>query len=128
MMVSRRSDAESPPRSSGLTSVEATRRLAQHGPNEQAPTRRLSALMEIGRLFANPLVLILLVASAMSAWPTIPRLSTGSHGDVPRTGGYGEGAFGGAQSALGSQRSEDTARRPTLRRATGLEIVGNSAG
>jgi P-type Mg2+ transporter len=61
-------DAESPPRLSGLTSVEATRRLGEYGPNEPAPKRRLSAAVEIARLFANPLVLILLVASAVSAW------------------------------------------------------------
>jgi magnesium-transporting ATPase (P-type) len=67
-MSTEHSDAESPPRSSGLTSVEATRRLAEYGPNEPAPKRRLSAAVEIGRLFANPLVLILLVASAVSAW------------------------------------------------------------
>jgi P-type Mg2+ transporter len=61
-------DREPPPRSSGLTSVEASRRLAEQGPNEPAPTRRLSAVVEIGRLSANPLVLILLVASGVSAW------------------------------------------------------------
>ena len=61
-------DADSPARSSGLTSVEATRRLAEYGPNEPAPRRRLSAVVEVGRLFASPLVLILLVASAVSAW------------------------------------------------------------
>jgi len=62
------SSPQSSPRSSGLTSVEATRRLAEYGPNEPMPKRRLSAAVEFGRLFANPLVLILLVASAVSAW------------------------------------------------------------
>ncbi len=52
----------------GLTTAEAARRLAEHGPNEPAPTQRLSSIVEIARLFANPLVLILLVASAVSAW------------------------------------------------------------
>ena len=52
----------------GLTSIEAARGLAEHGPNEPAPTRRFSAVLEFGRLFANPLVLILLVASVVSAW------------------------------------------------------------
>ncbi len=51
----------------GLTSVDAARRLAQYGPNEPAPARRLSALVQFFQLFANPLVLILLVASATSA-------------------------------------------------------------
>ena len=61
------SDAEWPRGSSGLTSIEATRFLAEYGPNEPAPTRRLSGVVEIARLFANPLVLILLVASGVSA-------------------------------------------------------------
>jgi Mg2+-importing ATPase len=50
----------------GLTSVEAARRLALYGPNEAAPTRRLSVLVQLLHLFANPLVIILLVASAIS--------------------------------------------------------------
>jgi P-type Mg2+ transporter len=61
--------AGGPPRgSSGLTTVEATRRLAEYGPNDPAPSKRLSSIVEIARLFINPLVLILLVASAVSAW------------------------------------------------------------
>jgi P-type Mg2+ transporter len=52
----------------GLESVEAARRLAEYGPNEPAPTRRLSAIRQIAYLFANPLVLILLAASAVSGW------------------------------------------------------------
>jgi Mg2+-importing ATPase len=52
----------------GLTGVEAGRRLAEYGPNEPTPARRLSALVELGRLFANPLVVILLAASGVSAW------------------------------------------------------------
>lgn len=52
----------------GLTSIEAARGLAEHGPNEPAPTRRFSAVLEFGRLCANPLVPILLVASVVSAW------------------------------------------------------------
>jgi Mg2+-importing ATPase len=50
----------------GLTSAEAARRLAQFGPNEPAPVRRLPVVVQLLRLFANPLVLILLVASAIS--------------------------------------------------------------
>jgi P-type Mg2+ transporter len=53
--------------STGLTGVEAARRLARYGPNEPAPVRRLSLVVQLLRLFANPLVLILLVASAISA-------------------------------------------------------------
>jgi Mg2+-importing ATPase len=51
----------------GLTSAEAARRLARYGPNEPVSIRRLSALVQLAHLFANPLVIILLVASAISA-------------------------------------------------------------
>jgi Mg2+-importing ATPase len=51
----------------GLTSAEAARRLAECGPNEPVRVRRLSALAHLLRLFASPLVAILLVASAISA-------------------------------------------------------------
>src|SRR5690242_4721925 len=56
-----------PAQPAGLTSEEAARRLAEHGPNEPIPVQRLSALRQLLHLFANPLVLILLVASAISA-------------------------------------------------------------
>lgn len=56
------------PATLGLTSAEAARRLAEYGPNEPTPARRLSALVEFVRLFANPLVVILLSASAVAAW------------------------------------------------------------
>ena len=51
----------------GLTSAEAEKRLAQYGPNEPVPRRRLSAIAQLAHLFENPLVLILLAASAISA-------------------------------------------------------------
>ena len=51
----------------GLTSGEARKRLEQYGPNEPVPRRRLSAFAQFGHLFANPLVIILLVAPAISA-------------------------------------------------------------
>jgi len=50
----------------GLSSVEATRLLSQHGPNELTPTRRATNVIQILRLFANPLVIILLIASLIS--------------------------------------------------------------
>jgi Mg2+-importing ATPase len=50
----------------GLTSVEAARRLAEYGPNEPVPVRRLSLVVQFFHLFANPLVVILLVASAIA--------------------------------------------------------------
>ena len=42
------------------------RRLADVGPNEAAPVRHLSALRQLLQLFANPLIIILLVAGAVS--------------------------------------------------------------
>ena len=51
----------------GLTSQEAARRLATYGPNEPVVVRRLSLVAQLLRLFANPLVIILLVASVVSA-------------------------------------------------------------
>jgi Mg2+-importing ATPase len=51
----------------GLTSADAARRLAEYGPNEPVRVRRLSALRQLVRLFATPLVAILLVAAIVSA-------------------------------------------------------------
>src|SRR5581483_1392773 len=50
----------------GLSSVEAARRLAAYGPNEPVAVRRLSAAVQVFQLFANPLVIILLVASVIA--------------------------------------------------------------
>src|SRR5712691_11174251 len=50
----------------GLSGGEAARRLAVYGPNEPAPVRRLSAIVQLFHLFSNPLVIILLVASAIA--------------------------------------------------------------
>jgi len=51
----------------GLTTSEAQQRLVQVGPNEPVKARRTSNLVQILLLFANPLAIILLVASAVSA-------------------------------------------------------------
>ncbi len=51
----------------GLTTAEAARHLQQWGPNEPVQIRRRSAVGQFLRLFANPLVAILLVASVISA-------------------------------------------------------------
>lgn len=51
----------------GLTSVEAKNRLAQFGANEPAASRRTATVFQILLLFANPLAIILLVASVISA-------------------------------------------------------------
>lgn len=50
----------------GLTSAEAKQRLRVHGPNSLVEERRFAALIGFLRFFANPLVLILLAASAIS--------------------------------------------------------------
>jgi Mg2+-importing ATPase len=52
----------------GLTSTEAALRLAQFGPNDPIPKTRRSHLTELLLQFANPLVAILLLASAVSAF------------------------------------------------------------
>jgi Mg2+-importing ATPase len=64
-----------PDRPIGLTGAEAARRLAQYGANEPVSVRRLSVLVQLVRLFANPLAIILLVASVISA-------SLGQHTDA----------------------------------------------
>ena len=51
----------------GLTSTAAAERLAQYGPNEPAPRQRRSVLVDLLRLFLNPLVLVLLFAAGASA-------------------------------------------------------------
>ena len=50
----------------GLTAAAARARLDQVGPNEPAATHHTTALFELVHLFANPLIAILLVASAIS--------------------------------------------------------------
>ncbi|MGA6971958.1 MAG: magnesium-translocating P-type ATPase [Candidatus Binatus sp.] len=52
----------------GLSSAEAERRLAEFGPNEPVPAKIAGPLFQFLRFCANPLVLILLVASATSAF------------------------------------------------------------
>jgi len=50
----------------GLTSAEAKQRLHLHGPNSLVGESRFAALFAFLRFFANPLVLILLAASAIT--------------------------------------------------------------
>ncbi|MGA2774301.1 MAG: cation-transporting P-type ATPase, partial [Bryobacteraceae bacterium] len=50
----------------GLTSDEAKQRLRLHGPNSLVAESRFAPLIGFLRFFANPLVLILLAASAIS--------------------------------------------------------------
>ncbi|PWT79896.1 MAG: magnesium-translocating P-type ATPase [Blastocatellia bacterium] len=56
-----------PDRPTGLTSAQAAQRLAEYGPNEPVSVRRFSVIVQLVQLFANPLVVILLVASVISA-------------------------------------------------------------
>ena len=53
--------------SAGLTSSEAAERLTRYGPNLFHPQRRNALLFQFLSKFSNPLVIILLVASAISA-------------------------------------------------------------
>lgn len=54
------------PRDSGLSTVEAARRLAEYGRNQVVEHRRRSLLAQLSRRLASPLVAILLVASVIS--------------------------------------------------------------
>ena len=51
----------------GLTSADAAERLRRYGPNELAATGRFQAVRQIAGWLANPLIIILLLASAVSA-------------------------------------------------------------
>jgi magnesium-transporting ATPase (P-type) len=52
----------------GLTTQEAKARLVRVGPHEQAPAKRAAGLIQMLLPFANPLVIILLTTSAVSAF------------------------------------------------------------
>jgi Mg2+-importing ATPase len=61
---------QSPPQPdvpTGLTQAEAVARLARIGPNLLRPAQQRAAILQFFGQFRNPLVLILLVASAVSA-------------------------------------------------------------
>ena len=51
----------------GLTSTEAAKRLGQYGPNVFTSQRRRALLLEFLSRFRNPLVILLLAASGISA-------------------------------------------------------------
>ncbi|MGE5172285.1 MAG: magnesium-translocating P-type ATPase [Betaproteobacteria bacterium] len=53
---------------SGLTSSEAADRLKQTGPNMLRPPRKRALILQFLARFKNPLVIILLIASAVSAF------------------------------------------------------------
>src|SRR3990170_1797191 len=52
----------------GLTGAEAARRLAEHGPNELQAAHRISPWTLLFEQFKNVLILILLIATAISAF------------------------------------------------------------
>src|SRR5665647_2774478 len=51
----------------GLSSTEAAVRMQQYGPNQLKPTRQRAILLQFLAHFRNPLVLVLLAASGISA-------------------------------------------------------------
>ena len=57
----------SEPTGIGLTQAEAKRRLAQYGHNEPAPPKSTASILQLLGLLANPLAIILLIASVISA-------------------------------------------------------------
>jgi Mg2+-importing ATPase len=65
--LSTSSISQSRPFGKGLSSDEARRRLAEFGPNEPAPVQRATVVKQALLLFANPLVIILLIAGLVSA-------------------------------------------------------------
>jgi P-type Mg2+ transporter len=68
-VLQRASNVTTPePSRAGLSSTEAARRLAEYGPNDPAPNKQRSHLVEALLQFANPLVVILLLAGIVSAF------------------------------------------------------------
>jgi Mg2+-importing ATPase len=59
---------ETPAAMAGLTAEEAQARLDQFGPNEPTATQHHSFLSDLLHAFANPLVLILVIAAVVSAF------------------------------------------------------------
>ena len=54
--------------SAGLTSVEAARRLVAYGPNELQAAHRISPWTVLFEQFKNVLIIILLIATALSTF------------------------------------------------------------
>ena len=61
-------DPTQSPRENGLTAQQAAELLAQCGPNDPSPHIHRGEFLEFLRLFFNPLVIILLIASALAAF------------------------------------------------------------
>ena len=66
--MSTQNETQAAAAANGLTSQEAEARLKQFGPNDPAPPKHHSAVLDFLRLFLNPLVLILLIAALVSAF------------------------------------------------------------
>ena len=64
-IAAQRTRPPAPP--AGLTSAEAAERLVEYGPNVVETRRRRRVVLEFLSRFTNPLILVLLVASAISA-------------------------------------------------------------
>ncbi len=60
--------APPPASATGLTGVEAARRLARGGPNEPVATRQRPLIVQMAGAFINPLSVILLAAAGVSAF------------------------------------------------------------
>src|SRR5713226_10252670 len=65
--VTREETRQAPAPLRGFTDEQAAQRLREFGPNDPAPRRHGELLFELLLLFVNPLVVILLVASILSA-------------------------------------------------------------
>src|SRR3974377_1379615 len=52
----------------GLSSEQAEAALRRSGPNELAATSRHSLIADVGHAFENPLVIVLIIAAAISAF------------------------------------------------------------
>ena len=59
----------------GLSSIEASRRLAVDGPNQLPAPRRPSALRHFGKQFTHPLAILLWVASGLALLAGQPALA-----------------------------------------------------
>jgi magnesium-transporting ATPase (P-type) len=63
----------------GLSSVEASRRLAADGPNQLPEPRRPSALRHFGKQFTHLLAILLWVASGLALLAGQPPLAIGAN-------------------------------------------------
>lgn len=67
MQSSQTNSVAQPLAQNGLTTAQAIARLSEYGPNEPAAVKRTATVFQVLLLFANPLIIILLAASAIAA-------------------------------------------------------------